>query len=326
VKIDATTVVTTLPFQLSNLPPVRIADTDDGAGAIPAELRSWLVRLRLLDGVPFAHLVADSALLPEESIRWFYIDRRWTDALVQGALSAGTLNSDDRTALTTRYPAVRDELDNEERNLRRAPGSDRYAPESGTGSGPISGFLLRSRAVSGWPAMHVRAFSIEPSGGDEARIPEDAPGRIRLLRLERLAPAVLLCLFDGVPTVVHLEEPRQGVQFGFDATGEDDAVRATLQPRNATTFENLPGDPIDVPFRAGSTGVIDIQHLERLLTDRVGSGAADGLDSAEYALQLVRLPFRQVFGDPAEPPVTLVFTPTISYRVMVEQVFRTEVP
>ena len=84
---------------------------DDAPGAIPAELRRWLVRLRLLEGVPFANLVADTELLPEESIRWFYLDRRWTDAIVQGALSAGTVNSDDRVQLTAQYDAVRDELD-----------------------------------------------------------------------------------------------------------------------------------------------------------------------------------------------------------------------
>jgi hypothetical protein len=322
-KVDAATVLKGLPLALSQLPPVQIAADDDGDGAVPAELREWLVRLRLLDGVPFAYLVADTELLPPESIRWFYIDRRWTDALIQGVLAVGTVNSDDRTQLTNRYPQVRAELDNEERNLRRVSGSDRYAGDAG----PVSGFLLRSRAISGWPALHVRAFSIDPGpAADEARIKEDQPGRMRLLRLERLAPAVLLCLFDGVPKVVHLEEPRQGVQFGFDATGEDDNVTATLRPRNATTFEYLPGAPITVPFRVGTAGVVDIQRLERGLKDRVGSGAADGLDSSEYALQLVRFPFRQVFGDPDPTVVELVFQPTVSYQVMVDQVFRTEGP
>jgi len=322
-KVDAQVVLKELPFAISQLPPVQIATEDDGDGAIPAELREWLVRLRLLDGVPFAYLVADTELLPQESIRWFYVDRRWTDALVQGALAVGTVNSDDRTQLTNQYPQVRAELDNEERNFRRSVGSKRYAGESG----PISGFLLRSRAVSGWPALHVRAFSIDPGPvGDDARIPEDQPGRMRILRLERLAPAVLLCLFDGVPKVVHLEEPRQGVQFGFDATGEDDNVKATLRPRDATTFEYLPGAPIDVPFRAGASGVVDIQRLERRLKDRVGSGAADGLDSSEYALQLVRFPFRQVFGDPDPTSVQVVFKPTVSYQAMVDQVFHLEGP
>src|SRR5262249_38722418 len=153
---------------------------------------------------------------------------------------------------------------------------------------------LRSAAVSGWPAMHVRAFSIDPAGGDTARVPEDAPGRIRLLRLERLAPAVLLCLFDGIPTVVHLGGPPAGLQFGFDSSGPPDNVVATLQPRDATTFDYLSGPAVTVPFRRGSPGVIDIQQMQKLLSTRTGSGAADGLDSSEYALQLVRFPFRQV--------------------------------
>lgn len=316
-KVDANTMLNELPLTLSQMPTVKLAIEDDGEGAIPPELRAWLVRLRLLDGVPFAYLVADTDLLPQESIRWFYVDRRWTDALVQGALAVGTVNSDDRTQLTAAYPSVRAELDQEERNQRRSADSDRYAGEAG----PISGFLLRSRAISGWPALHVRAFSIEPAAADDARIPEDGPGRVRLLRLERLAPAVLLCLFDGVPKVVHLEEPRQGVQFGFDAAGQDDNVTATLKPRNATTFAYLPGGPITVPFRTGSTGVVDIQQLERKLSNRVGSGAADGLDSSEYALQLVRFPFRQVFGEPTAASVATVFEPTISYQVMVDTVF-----
>ena len=317
-KVDGAKLLSDLPLKLSMMPPVELVGTDDGDGAIRAELRDWLVGLRLLSGVPFAYLVADTALLPPESIRWFYIDRRWTDALVQGALAVGTVNSDDRTQLTSRYPAVRAELDQEERNLRRDPGSDRYTGDAG----PISGFLLRSAAVSGWPAMHVRAFSIDPAGADDARVPQDAPGRMRLLRLERLAPAVLLCLFDGVPTVVHIEEPRQGVQFGFDSSGPPDQVVATLPPRDATTFDYLPGPPVTVPFRAGSTGVVDIQQLEKLLAGRAGSGAADGLDSSEYALQLVRFPFRQVWGDPQAPPVHTVFQPTVSYQTLVADTFR----
>ncbi len=322
-RVDPTTVLKVLPLTLSELPPVRIATEDDGDGALPVELREWLVRLRLMDGVPFAYLVADAELLPPESIRWFYVDRRWTDALVQGALAVGTVNSDDRTHLANQYPQVRDELDNEERNLRRVPGSERYAGDTG----PVSGFLLRSRAVSGWPALHVRAFAIDPGpAADEARIPEDQPGRMRLLRLERLAPAVLLCLFDGVPSVVHLEEPRQGVQFGFDpADGDGDGeLTATLRPRDATTFDYLPGPAIDVPFRADASGVVDIQELQRRLAERTGSGAGDGLDSSEYALQLVRFPFRQVFGDPEPTVVSYVFRPTVSYLELVEHVFRTE--
>jgi hypothetical protein len=323
-KIDATVLMTSLPLKVA-APTPDVVVLDDRATAaraaaapalagMPPELRDWLVRLRLMDGVPFAYLVADTALLPEESIRWFYVDRRWTDALVQGALSVGTVNSDDRTQLGAEYPAIRDALDRAERNQRRRT----TVPWLEGEAGPVSGFILRSRAVSGWPALHVRAFNVDPAAGDEARYPEGAPQRMRLLRLERLAPAVLLVLFDGIPTVVHVEEPRQGVQFGFDPRTANGQLRPTLRPRDATTFEYLPGAAIDVPFRAGTSGVVDIQALERALAARPGTGAGDGLSSAEYALQLVRFPFRQVFGDTSTTTVPIVFRPTVSYETMVQ--------
>ena len=80
----------------------------------------FLARLRLLHGVPFTYLVPDAELLPIESIRFFYIDRAWTDALVQGALSVGTVTTADRAQLEALYPTIRDEVDEAER-LIRAP-------------------------------------------------------------------------------------------------------------------------------------------------------------------------------------------------------------
>lgn len=294
--------------------------------SIPSELRDWLVRLRLLEGVPFANLVADSELLPQESIRWFFLDRRWTDAIVQGALSVGTVNSDDRIQLNSQYEAIRSELDIEERNLRQRTASKRRSGEPG----PISGFLLRSSAVSGWPGLHVRAFNVDPVEGDDARFEEDDPRRIRLLRLERLAPAVLLCLFDGIPKVVHIEEPRQGIQFGFMHQDNGNQRSAKLRPRDKTSFEYLAengNEDISVPFRVGSSGVVDIRRLSDELAKKPKTGAADGLDSAEYALQLIRFPWRQVFGDVDEnedelkPPLAKVFRPTIQYSKIVKDTF-----
>jgi len=295
--------------------------SDDNT-AMPAELRNWLVRLRLLEGVPFANLVADSELLPEESIRWFYLDRRWTDALVQGALSVGTVNSDDRVQLDAQYTAIRAELDTEERNVRRVKGMARLAGQPG----PISGFLLRSSAVSGWPGLHVRAFSEELTEADHREpMQEDDPRRVRLLRLERLAPAVLLCLFDGIPKEVHIEEPRQGVQFGFMHQDNGNQRSARLRPRDKDSFEYLADDgskDVKVPFRVGSSGVVDIRRLSEALAGHPETGAGDGLDSAEYALQLIRFPWRQVFGKVRAPDVNIMFRATIDYESMINATFR----
>lgn len=310
---------------VSNKPVLDFGTDDDTA--MPAELRNWLVRLRLLEGVPFANLVADTELLPPESIRWFFLDRRWTDAIVQGALSVGTVNSDDRVQLGAQYDAIRVELDVEERNVRLGASNTRRTGEAG----PISGFLLRSDAVAGWPGLHVRAFDVDPAEGDDAQFPDDDDRRIRLLRLERLAPAVLLCLFDGIPQVVHIEEPRQGVQFGFDVTDVGGERSATLFPRDKNTFEYLTQDAseaVDVPFRyQGASGVVDIRRLADALAEHDETGADDDddgvtdLDSAEYALQLIRFPWRQVFGDVDNEVVADVFHPTVSYRNVVANTF-----
>ena len=114
---------------------------------MPGELRRFLARLRLLHGVPFSYLVPDAELLPIESIRFFYLDRAWTDALVQGALSVGTITTADRAQLEAVYPHIRDDVDEAERTIRTPQGEERLQGAGGT----ITGFLMRSRAVSGWP-------------------------------------------------------------------------------------------------------------------------------------------------------------------------------
>ena len=298
--------------------PVPTAEPE-ATDLIPEELRDWLVRLRLLHDVPFAYFVADTQLLPEESIRWFYVDRRWTDALVQGALSVGTVNTDDRLQLTERYGEIRDALDTEERNVRRGDDEPRF----GGGAGPISGFILRSRAVSGWPALHVRAFRDEPTEGDGFDYPNDHPLRMRLLRLERLAPAVLLCLFDGIPKEVHIQEPRQGVQFGVIQTINGSTMTATVPVRIPTDGIEETTANVNVRFRPGASGVVDIQRLERDLAAAGGAGTDSSLDSAEYALQMIRFPYRQIYGRPdlLRPNTDLVLKATVKYVTLASQTF-----
>jgi hypothetical protein len=274
---------------------------------LPNDARNWLARLRLLEGVPFAQLVADSELLPPESIRFFYLDREWTDALIEGALSVGTVTSLDREHLQALYARVRDEIDSEERQVRLV-GSDapgRAAAET------VTGFLMRSRAVSGWPALHVRGFSTDV-GPDDAPVDEQDPRRIRLLRLERLAPAVLLCLFDGVPAVVHIEEPRQGIQFGVElvtdaagnTTGATIALRDVLTAIRLDKAQPPPAGPtqVAVPFRKDGPGVIDLQTLTQRIAQqpatKVNLFEGVGVQSAELAMEMLRFPYRQVFGDP----------------------------
>jgi hypothetical protein len=320
-KSTATHVLAQLTASGMKLAPPAAGAEPESTDLIPEELRDWLVRLRLLHDVPFAYFVADTELLPEESIRWFYVDRRWTDALVQGALSVGTVNSDDRLQLTDRYGEIRDALDTAERNVRRR---DSDAPLEG-GAGPISGFILRSRVVSGWPGLHVRAFKEEPTEGDGFPHDDAHPHRMRLLRLDRLAPAVLLCLFDGIPKEVHIQEPRQGVQFGVKPVTVTPTFSATIPVRRTTTGVDFTGRDVNVRFRPGATGVVDIQRLERDLAAEGGTGADSVLDSAEYALQMIRFPYRQIYGQlgaAGRPDPKEVLKTTGNYTELVVKLFR----
>jgi hypothetical protein len=296
---------------------IKLAPTDtddDGEHVVPFELRQALAELRLLERIPFAYLVADSALLPLESIRFFYLDRRWTDAVVQGALSVGAANSNDRSQLEQLHQIVRGEVDEAERNVR-AVGGEGATSTSGT----ITGFLMRSRAVSGWPGMHVRAYDRELAEGDNAIVPASDTRRLRLLRLERLAPAVLLALFDGVPAIVHVEEPRRGIQFGIrlDPSGDPPTTFAPwIPPRDTQAPQQVIAAKVPVPCRPGSPGVLDLKHLNQALMARPDTHMGGQVDSAEFALEALRFPYRQVFGDVQHPVGQLddVFKPTVRIK------------
>jgi hypothetical protein len=291
--------------------PVEVTDSPDpGPRRVPRDIRLWLGRLRLLEAVPFSHLVADAALLPPESIRFFHLDRGWTDSLVEGAMSVGTVTTSDRAALETLYPIIRDEVDEAER-LVRLPGWEPGEAVPSGNAGPVTGFLLRSRMVSGWPALHVRAYgkdnlAVRPKvpdrdvdDGDDTTL-----SRLPLLRMERLAPAVLLVLVDGLPRVVHVEEPRAGVQYGVDQRAVAGGLQARVPLRDVDTGDPLPsGDPDDpvrsvpVPFRRNAPGVVHIATLAERISAVPETHVDTGVDAAELGIQMLQFPWRAVFAD-----------------------------
>jgi hypothetical protein len=284
-----------------------------GGDTPPPDLADQLVRLRVLDGVPFEYIVADEELLPEESIRFFYVDRNWTDALVQGVLSVGAVSTRDRIDVAAHWPAVRDTLDEAEHDVRASQAgvaSARGAAET------LTGFLCRSRAISGWPGVQVRAY--RRVSDEQAGDPLSGLEEMRLLRLERLAPAVLLAIVDGIPDQVHLEEPRAGIQFGVD---EDEHRAMTAALKDPATGERVQSGGHDVtvpvPYRRGSPGVVAIAALaQALLAADTGHVLGASLSSAEYALQMLQLPYRQVFGETDVPaPIDHVLTVPVQLSI-----------
>jgi hypothetical protein len=315
-SFDANLVLETVATVTQEFQP-RPTETDATLGPriIPTPLRQWLARLRLLENVPFAYVVPDSLMLPPESIRFFHNDRAWTDALVQGALSVGTVNSSDRAQLERLHRQIRDELDEEERLVRQPTGAI-------VQKGParvMTGVVLRSRAVSGWPGLHVRAYRND-TVADDAVVPESDPNRLKILRLERLAPAVLFALFDGVPAVVHIEEPRQGIQFGvrLETVGTNQFSAFVFARDRNTSADADPPREMAVSFRTGSPGVIDFRRTAETFRETPETNMGTTMESAEYALQMIRFPYRQVFGDPATvpPPIDVVFRASVSLTTL----------
>src|SRR3954447_18760906 len=93
----------------------RVMATGDGAATVldqappfPDSAGRWLARLCLLGGLPFDHLVPDARMLPPESMRFFFVDQNWLDALVDGALSIGATADQEATTVAPTSDHVRD--------------------------------------------------------------------------------------------------------------------------------------------------------------------------------------------------------------------------
>jgi len=261
---------------------------------VPEYVRYALARWRLLHDVPFAYLVPDATDLPPESIRFFSLGDAWLDALAAGALAVGATTAVDRARAAASAPAITAAAAGFlplVRDVQR--GRATLDAETVADPRPVTGFLLHSALVANWPGLSVRAFSTVavPQNADPAEWEKAHPETVvPLLRLERLAPAVLLALFDGVPALVWLEEPHHGVQLGVEIDGN----RAHV-PLRSPTGSPLPVPDVTVPMRSGPVpGVVNVEALAAALDGAAPLGAARG--SAGLALSLLQPPSRQRFA------------------------------
>jgi len=277
---------------------------------MPAYMEMFLVHLRLLIGVPFNYLVPDARLLPDESIRFFYLDRSWTDRVVEGAISVGKSGTREQAHHQAHSVDVHSQLDLTERVVRTL---QRGLPEGkvpSNAAGIVTGFLLRSAAVTGWPAMDVRAFSqvVPPFNGDPTGeayqnwLTEAAAVQLTTLRLELLSPSVLLALFDGIPQLVWCEEPGHCVQFGFTPQNGKYYLDRHI-PSGAIEPDETPAMLVPVPMRANGLGVVAVQQLRNQLVALNDPKMVKQTGSAAFAIELLYLPWRQRFQGTTLPAI-----------------------
>ncbi|MBH0779468.1 hypothetical protein [Nocardia bovistercoris] len=272
---------------------------DDALGERLEPVATWLGQRMLLYGVPFTHLVPDERILPIESLRFFHLDGAWSDALVSGAFAIGAQSSreteqDRIIGAAVRAAAAR--LASIHRDTARAVSVRRLASSANAEAlHNVSGFLLRSAIVAGWPNLAVRGY--DPDGG-----------LLPVLRMDHLSPTVLLCLFDGIPARVELRQPQEGFRFGVDDDGYI-PLRNLLPPSESPGGLKL-GDTFtpDVTFRVldhlrsgGDCRVLEVSSLVPALEqalDTVHGRSVGPIGPADLAMQMVRVPEAIRFDGP----------------------------
>lgn len=245
------------------------------ASALSEELEpvtAWLDRLRLLEQVPFDHLVPtfddrdDEGALPPESVRFAYVDPGWVRAAVDGALSVGVGH-------------VLDSALNE------------LAAEGAVSA--ASAVLVRSELVPNWPDTLYTAHL----SGEE----------VKEVRRARVGEDVVLLLYPEVPDSFAITEPPQGLHFGVSSRGQlalrnldpgkgEVGTELGPFPEEAHAFGRFLRNPSDAALGADVVAVTE--GSAPLAPAVAGAVGVDGLSPAQFALQMVNAPEIQRFARP----------------------------
>ena len=134
----------------------------------------WCFDKLMLRQTPALYLFPEEKALPKESLRTFYVDEKWMNCLLDGALSVA------KHSFYTESDDIRIELKKRFNSMLRS--------EDNRAQVPSWGFLLRSKIVEVFPDLRI-----------QAPWPDNNVPRAEVARMEILAPDTLLCLFDRRP-------------------------------------------------------------------------------------------------------------------------------
>lgn len=253
---------------------------------IPDLITKWIAKLNLLYGVPFEYLVPDSRMLPMESIKFFHIDQNWMNSLIDGALSIGRVNKNDLSHDQKKIEQIKIEAGKEIHNIRRRllnkPETENDPPVMRTG------FILRSVIVQGWPGLEVKAYESKKE-----------MNLLKILRMERLAKDVLICIFDGEFEEVELREPAEAMHFGTDLDeGKFSKIlRSVGVVKPVGTQLTVSVD--DIPFRESDSRTLDINKLVDSIKSKLNEADELGkyFSSAEFAVEMIESAQEGIFDN-----------------------------
>jgi len=276
------------------------------AASSPA-VDDWLARLILLGDIPFQNLIGDTRLLPQNSLRFFYIDPTWLYALIDGALSIGNSTSLDVVFTGILADTIRDKASVTAEKMRaKLLKLDKYLPE-GIGQKQhklTSGLLLRSSLVQAFPALKI--------------VPVYAPDEIVNpvpLRYEAIGDDLLLVIFPAVPVSIKIQQPPQGLQFGPSEKPGTKFYQAWLrhiagdktgqQIKDGDNFVSADLGNDAKLFRAGGNHVLNIAELKTTIKDALKNAGAlpaehDTISSSEFVMQLLNTPYEAEYINPTK--------------------------
>lgn len=171
------------------------------SATMPQDVEDWLLSLARLEDVPFSYLVPEANLLPEESIRFFWLDPNWIRSLLDGAYSIGRITSLDY------------ELDTMQSLIMpyQAP----------------TGCLIRSEIVSGYPSLLIDAYA-----------DKDGKQPLDVIRKSYLSKDILLLLVEGNITRLDIHQKPETLHFAVEML-DDANFQKTMRTNNVEAVDTL---------------------------------------------------------------------------------------
>ncbi len=234
---------------------------------LPLYVLKWFRDLELLRGIPFNYLVPDEKLLPAESIRFFCVDPLWVDCLQDGAFSIGRVTGAD---------VIEDSVTRSSES-----GITRDADQK------LTGIIMRSQVVAGWPGLLVDGYDTALANADS--IDSTEGNLLPLVRMDKLAKDVLICIFQGEVKTVDIHQKPEAMHSGVDPFGVDD-TEITKDLRNASG-KLIVGSQISVPWNNSEKRVINLvefaENMKTWFNTDGGGESVTNFTSAQFGLQMI---------------------------------------
>lgn len=248
-----------------------LEEREKNSGIRSGLLEKYLQELELLKNIPLEYLIPDEKLLPNESIRFFFVDENWVACVLDGAGSV------DRT---TTFDLVWDGQwmnDRKDQDVLR------------------TGFILRSEMIRICKGLKIQAIGGKENG--EEVLP--------FVRLEQLGEEILLGIVEGKIEGLRVTQPEEGLTFGFveDKDGalvlpvvplfqrEIDGNRMSVR-RGKDRREAAGDNTVTVPMRQCSLqGVVDLEQLMEKITWKWSEEEREKAAAVELAAELLDTPW-----------------------------------